>query len=294
MIKKIIPVILCFFIICGCSADSLDSQKKVKIVTSIFPIYDFVRAVGKDRIDIKLLILPGTEVHSFDPKPSDISSLYDCDCFFYIGGESDKWVDRLEVNDKSRNIALIDYVNVLNEDGEKEADEHIWTSPKNAVIMISKICDILCLKDVKSSNYYKHNADSYIKEINKAAQETKRIISGKKNKYIIVADRFPFKYMADYYDLKYSAAFSGCAISTDISIKTMLKLVADVKRQKCDYVFCTEMSNRNIANALSSETGVKIAELHSAHNVTLDDFKKNITYVDIMKNNADALNKGMI
>lgn len=293
--KKIF--ILCLIIIlllCGCTGSNTANNKdKVNVVTTIFPLYDFVRAVGGKNVDVTLLIPAGGEVHSYEPTPSDIRAIYDADCFFYIGGESDSWVSRI-LSDKGVNAyPLIDSVNLLTEDGEDEYDEHIWTSSENAVLMLKKITSVFCDLDKEKEEQYKNNCDRYCKKIEGISKDIKQTVENSNNKFILVADRFPFKYMASEYGIEYKAAFGGCASSTDISLKVMKRLVNTVKEKKLKYVFCTELSNQNIARSLSEQTGVKILELHSAHNVTADDFNSGITYVDIMKRNLSVLKKGL-
>ncbi len=279
--------------LCGCTATPDKKSGKIKVVTTIFPIYDFVRAVGGERVDIKLLIRPGTEVHSYDPVPSDIKAVYDSDLFIYIGGESDKWVDKMLSDVKINSCAMMDYTDNLTEDGEDEYDEHIWTSPDNAVKMIEKITEKLSEADPQNSKAYKANANGYIAEINKVSKETEKVISECEKPFILVADRFPFKYFATRYGIEYEAASGGCAVSSDISLKVMKRLINEVEKRNLKYAFYTEMSNKSVANALNEQTGVKLLELNSAHNVTLDEFNNKITYVDIMKNNLDALKEAL-
>ncbi|MBQ8202876.1 MAG: zinc ABC transporter substrate-binding protein [Clostridia bacterium] len=294
MKKAFIILISIMLLFTGCSpVAKTDNKDKLSIVTTIFPLYDFARAVGGDQVNIKLLVDPGTEVHSFDPAPSDVAAIYDADIFFYIGGESDTWVDSILSDVNVNAISLIGFVEPLMEDEHEEEDEHIWTSPQNAVILLRKICDSIIEADNDNKSYYKNNCDAYANSITKADGEIRQVSDGARNKFILCADRFPFKYLTEYYGIQYEAAFGGCAISTDISIKTMNRLIETIKNKNIGTVYCTEMSNRNIANALRAEMGVNVIELHSAHNVTKADFENGVTYVDIMYRNKEALGGGM-
>ena len=298
--KKIIICLLCLVLLCGCKSQNLTQENKMTVVTTIFPLYDFARAVGGDCIDVKMLIRPGSEVHSYDPLPSDMRLVYDCDLFLYIGGESDAWVDTIISDTDINSVSLIDTVSVIHEEHEhhdKEshdhADEHIWTSPENAVIMINSICDSLCKADPQNTDIYTENCKAYAQEINKASAEIYDAVSQFDNPFMLVADRFPFAYFAEQYGIDYEAAFDGCAVSTDISLKTMARLTDTIEAKDIEAVFCTELSNKNIANALHQELGVDVIELHSAHNVTLDDFNSGITYIDILYRNIKALERGL-
>ena len=298
--KRIIAVLLCLPILglCGCSLLKPknapdDGSDKISIVTTIFPLYDFARAVAGDRADITLLIDPACEVHSFDPTPSDIAAIYDCDLFLYIGGESDAWVGRVLADVNVNPIKMTDCVTLLGEDGHDEYDEHIWTSPENAISMLKEICDELCAISPENGEYFRANFDRYSGEIRAVQSDIRSVVDGVENPFILVADRFPFKYFTTEFGIEYKAAFGGCATSDDISLKVMGELVKTVEDRGCAAAFYTEMSGRTVANALAEQTGVALYELHSAHNVTADDFKAGVTYVDIMKRNLKALKKGL-
>lgn len=295
--KRIIICLLCVLLLCGCAGTGdIKQSEKLTVVTTIFPLYDFARAIGGENISVRMLIKPGAEVHSYDPLPSDMRAVYDSDLFLYIGGESDKWVNNLIDGTKANSLALIDTIEHNHQHthhGHNHADEHIWTSPDNAVLMLKEICESMIKIDGKNADIYTKNCDEYIKEINLASKEISNTVSQYKNPFILVADRFPFGFFAKQYGIEYEAAFDGCAVSTDISLKTMSRLTETIKQNKIKTVFCTELSSKNIANALKEELGVQIIELHSAHNVTLDDFVNGITYADIMRRNNSALERGL-
>ena len=294
--KKILICLLCVVMLCGCCKISPQNHnEKLTIVTTIFPLYDFARQICGDKAEIKMLIKPGSEVHSYDPLPSDMASIYNSDLFLYIGGESDNWVENLLDDNDVNALALIDCIghDARHHHGHDHADEHIWTSPENAVLMIEKIYEDIIKVDDKNEDYYKKNCDEYIKKINTASQKIESTVSEYKNPFILVADRFPFVYLTKHYGIDYEAAFDGCAVSTDISMKTMSRLTKTIKSKGVKTVFVTELSNQNIANALKEELGVEIVELHSAHNVSRDDFNGGISYVDIMYRNGKALERGL-
>ena len=293
--KRIIICILCVVLLCGCVENTPKQEDKITVVTTIFPLYDFARAVGGDKIELKMLIKPGSEVHSYDPLPSDMSAVYGSDLFVYIGGESDKWVDNLLDGTDINALPLINEVSCshTHSHGHNHADEHIWTSPQNATLMLRKICEELSEIDPENSDIYLQCCENYIERINKADKQISDVVSKYKNPFLVVADRFPFEYFTEYYGLDYEAAFDGCAVSSDISLKTMSHLTRVIEKRDVKTVFVTEISNQNIAKALNKQLGVEIVELHSAHNVSADDFNGGITYVDIMYRNAKALERGM-
>ena len=171
-----------------------------------------------------------------------------------------------------------------------EIDEHVWTSPKKAMEIVKKIAKVASEIDAAEKNKIDDNAEKYVAEIAQVDKDLHQAIDGKISE-IVVADRFPFRYFADEFGLKYAAAFSGCSEQTEASARTISFLINKVKQDKVKKIYKIELSNGKIAETVSKDTGAEVLELHSAHNVTADDFSKGVTYVDLMKRNLVALSK---
>lgn len=171
-----------------------------------------------------------------------------------------------------------------------EIDEHVWTSPKKAMEIVKKIAKVASEIDAAEKTKIDDNAEKYVAEIAEVDKDLHQAIDGKISE-IVVADRFPFRYFADEFSLKYAAAFSGCSEQTEASAKTISFLINKVKQEKIKKIYMIELSNGKIAETVSKDTGAEVLELHSAHNVTADDFSKGVTYVDLMKRNLAALSK---
>lgn len=171
-----------------------------------------------------------------------------------------------------------------------EIDEHVWTSPKKAMEIVKKIAKVASEIDAAEETKINDNAEKNVAEIAQVDKDLHQAIDGKISE-IVVADRFPFRYFADEFGLKYAAAFSGCSEQTEASAKTISFLINKVKQDKIKKIYKIELSNGKIAETVSKDTGAEVLELHSAHNVTADDFSKGVTYVDLMKRNLLALSK---
>lgn len=171
-----------------------------------------------------------------------------------------------------------------------EIDEHVWTSPKKAMEIVKKIAKVASEIDTAEKNKIDDNTEKYVAEIAQVDKDFHQAIDGKISE-IVVADRFPFRYFADEFGLKYAAAFSGCSEQTEASAKTISFLINKVKQDKIKKIYKIELSNGKIAETVSKDTGAEVLELHSAHNVTADDFSKGVTYVDLMERNLLALSK---
>lgn len=293
-------LLLIILFITGCSKEN---SNKLTIVTTNFPSYDFVRAIVKDNVEVKMLLKPGVETHDYEPTPKDIIDIKNSDLFVYIGGESDYWVDNiLKDIDKDSNkvIKLMDYVDLVEEDTEEdeheheeedEYDEHIWTSPINAIKIIEGLRDKII--SIDNNEEYLKNSNEYIDEIKKIDFEIRELVSNSKRKTLVFADRFPILYFVKEYGLSYYAAFPGCAHETEVSAKTLSFLIDKVKEESIPVVFHIELSNTKIADAISSETNTKVLEYHTGHNISKSDFIHGVTYVDIMKNNIKVLKEAL-
>jgi zinc transport system substrate-binding protein len=286
---------------------------RLKIVATTFPCYDFARAVTSDKADLTLLLRPGAEIHSFDPSPADIIKIQQADLFIYVGGESDLWVEKtLESADlsKVKVVRLMDFITPYEEEliegmteeeeeegeGEEEEaeyDEHIWTSPANAVTLIGSLSEIIAALDSKNAESYRSSAAKYIESVKEVQAEIGEVVKNAKRTKILVADRFPFRYLAEEYNLEYAAAFPGCSAEMDASPATIAFLIDTVKNEKIPYVYYIELSNRRVADTVKDETGAQLLELHSAQNISGDEFARGETYVTIMKRNAQNLKMGL-
>ena len=321
--KKISKILLFFVaivfsIVClaGCNKNK-DDENKLTIVTTNFPSYDFARAVVKDNkdVELKMLLKPGAESHDFEPTPQDITDIKNSDLFIYTGGESDEWIsdilDDIDT-DKTKVIKMMDLVDVKEEEivegmedeeheeeeehhdeEEVEYDEHVWTSPVNAIKIVNALRDEVVSIDNDNKKVYEDSAKEYTDKLEKIDNEFKDIVKNAKRKEIIFGDRFPLRYFVDEYNLKYYAAFPGCSAQTEASAKTISYLVDKVKEDKIPVVFHIELSNGKIAEAISKETGAKVLEFNTAHNISQKDFDAGVTYVDIMEENTKVLKEAL-
>lgn len=297
--KKTYILLIIILMLVGCTKQN--EKEKIQIIATNYPCYDFVRAITKDvpDVEIKMLVNPGSEIHDYEPTPKDIINIKKSKLFVYTGGESDNWVNK--IIKENNNVKIMDLVDLKKEElvegmegeDEEEYDEHVWTSPKNAIKIIDKLKEKIIKIDNKNKNEYEKNAEEYIKKIKEIDKEIENIVETSKRKTIVFADRFPFRYFTDEYGLEYYAAFKGCSESTEASSKTITFLIKKIKEEKIPVVFHIELSNKKIAKVISKETNTKILELNSAHNISKKDFEKGITYVDIMKKNIESLREAL-
>ena len=306
--KKIISFIIIFisiFVISGCTSSKDD---KTTIITTNFPAYDFARQITKgSNIEVKMLLKPGSESHDYEPTPKDIISISKSSMFIYVGGESDEWVDDLLDSIDTSNIQIlkmmdevnpvyeekVDGMTINDDEDEEEYDEHVWTSPRNVIKISRTITDKIHKIDPENWSLYESNYSEYRIKLEKLDSDFKDVVNNSNRKVLIFADRFPFRYFVDDYGLGYYAAFPGCSSETEASAKTISFLINKVKEDNIPVILTIEFSNKKIANTISKETGAKILEFNSAHNISKEDFENGKTYLDIMNDNLNVLKEAL-
>ena len=307
--KKGLALLLCAaLLLCGlaCRASEPEADaEKPAVIATIFPQYDFIRAIAGDRVNLKMLAKPGSEIHGFDPSLSEMNQILSCDLFVYVGGETDRWVhDLLEKNGTDLNaIALTDLVDTVDEElvpgmqgeaeEEPESDEHVWTSPKNAVRIVDGLCDALIELLPDDAEALRANAEAYKAELNALDDAYHAVVKDAKRTTIVFAERFPFRYLCDELGLTYYAALPGCSSNEEVAITTVSFLIERVKAERLPGVFRIEFSDGRIAKTIADATGCEVWELHSCHNVSKADFDAGITYLDLMRKNLENIKKAV-
>ncbi len=324
MFKKIFSLALCCLLtLCnfaGCgSVSAVKDDNKPHIVCTVFPEYDWVTEIlGEHTKDFNItyLLANGSDMHSYQPTMDDMVKISSCDIFIYIGGESDKWTKDAVSEAENKNMKTVNLLESLgnsvkeeeikegmqgndenNDNDEKaEYDEHIWLSLGNAEKLCTAITDTICSFDPDNADDYRNNLNSYIEEIKALDNEYSAVLSSVKEKTLVFADRFPFRYLVDDYGLDYYAAFSGCSAETEASFETITFLADKVNELNINTIFTIEGSDTKIAKAVISATksqNQNISTLDSIQSVTSEQIKNGKTYISIMKSNLDVLKEAL-
>ncbi len=319
--KKILTLITCLLVFagvftgCGSSSASSSDSKKISIVTTIFPEYDWVKNIIGDReknVELTMLINNGVDLHSYQPSTDDIVKISKCDIFIYVGGESDEWVDDALKQAANKEMIVIDLMDVLGDkvkneehkegmehdhdhddhdesehddhdesehdhehEDEEEKDEHVWLSLKNASLLCEHICDKICEKDSDGKDTYKANTKAYVEKLDKLDKQYKEAVDSAANKTLVFADRFPFRYLVDDYGLDYFAAFAGCSAESEASFETVVFLAKKVDELGLKSIVQIEGSKGNIAKTVKENTKSKDQQI-----LTLDSLQS-VTKKDV-------------
>ena len=319
-------MVLTLTMVTGCGNGSTDqgkemqsaegNQEKLRVVTTIFPEYDWVREiVGEDTdgVDLTLLLDNGVDLHSYQPTADDMVKIADCDLFIYVGGESDEWVEDALAEAVNQDMQVIDLLDVLGdavkeeeivegmeaeeeedaeEEEETEYDEHVWLSVKNAQILVDQIADTMAEIAPAKAEQYRKNADTYILDLKALDEEYQSAVADAKRDTVLFGDRFPFRYLADDYGLDYYAAFVGCSAETEASFETIVFLANKVDELGLQTVLTIEGQDHSVAETIVKNTASKdqnIATMDSMQSTTSKDVQKGITYLSVMKKNLEVL-----
>lgn len=302
--KRLIAALLCLcLMLCGCTAqpEKPHDETKLQIVCTSFPAYDFAREIAGDRAELTLLIKPGSEVHSYEPTPKDMIRIQESDLFICNGGESEQWAKTLITPDLNT-IYMMGCVDTVEEsadgiynaeDGEPELDEHVWTSPLNAIKISEEICNALCKLDTDNAEAYKTNFTAYKAQLMALDREFRQVIKNSGKHTLVFADRFPMRYFALEYGLNCYAAFPGCSSETEPSAKTVAYLIDRVREDKIPAVLYMEFSNQKMADVICEDTGCKKLPFYSAHSVSAEQFEQGVSYLDLMRINLNSLKEAL-
>ncbi len=327
--KKLVSIItaavLALSVFAGCTGNTSSAQKekseaKLKVLTTIAPQYDWLKNIteGAKNVDIDMLLNNGIDLHSFQPSTEDIYQITSCDVFVYTGGESDKWViNALKNNTKVLAINLLDLLGdkakeeeaaegmqeeAHEESGDEEHeegpeyDEHVWLSVKNAEFLCEKISEKLGEKDSENKELYAKNTKEYIEKLKKLDAEYAEAVKEAKYDTLIFADRFPFRYLTDDYNLKYYAAFSGCSAETEASFETVKFLADKLTGLKLPAIMTIDGSDKKIAETVLETSDNKTAEIYSLNSMQSmrkSNVDKGDDYITAMEYNLDVLKKAL-
>ena len=314
--KRVLSLVLALVMLFSLAACSgAERRARVQIVTTSFPLYDWTRNIVGDTegVEITWLMDSGVDPHSFQPTTKDLVFVSDCDVFVYVGGESEAWADDAVASMKNENALVVKLLDGLQEaalaeedvpgaepeheeEEEGALDEHIWMSLRAAQRCVDLICGALCEADSANDDLYRMNADDYKAQLSALDQAYTEAVASSDLDTILVADRFPFRYLAEDYHLNYFAAFAGCSAETEASFQTVLGLSQRADDLGLPVILVTENSTGDIAEAVSegSASEPAIRTLDSLQSVTAEIAADGATYLSIMESNLEVLKEALL
>jgi len=297
-------------LVAGCSRQKqVNHTGKLKVVTTLFPLYDFARNVGKESVDVELILPPGVEPHSFEPKPESILSVANADIFIYTSSEMEPWAEKLlsgvvregkpavvEAGKRCRYITAPGNGDADHHGHDKNThgarDPHVWLDIRNAMIMVDNIAEAFAKQVPAKKEVFAANAAAYNKRLQELDARFDSGLSECATRKLIHGGHFAFAYLADRYRLEYISAY-GVSADSEPSPRKVMELVNTVRKYGLKSVFYEELLSPGIAKAVSGETGAMLLKLHGVHNLALQEFERGAAYTDLMEQNLAALRKGL-
>ena len=298
--KKLIMSSLMFILLLTACISQNDNDyiadgNRIKILITIFPLYDFTREIIQDTSNLTLLLPPGIEIHSFEPTAKEILRITDADVFIFMGEELEPWVGKIAsefselkaVIDSSQGIALMEN----NEYNEK--DPHIWLDPIYAMEIVENILDGLILADPENETAYKKNAEEFKEKIQKLNDDISTAMEKTKYNTIIYGGHFAFGYFARRYGLEYISPYHGFSPDSEPTPQNIANMIDVLNETESKYIYFEEMIEPRVAKIISAQTGAEMLLLHGVHNVTKQELNEGISYLQIMRDNLERLKLGL-
>ncbi|MBA4348867.1 MAG: zinc-binding protein [Thermodesulfovibrio sp.] len=309
--KSLIVLILIFFIISSCQKKGSDTgiqgSQKLKVVTSLFPLYDFAKNVGREKAEVTLLLPPGMEPHSFEPKPLDILTLDSADVFIFTNKYMEPWVERILKGIDNKRVLIVDSsknIVLFGESGKEDLkrhpenkvhggiDPHIWLDFSNALKMVDNILGGFVKKDPANKDFYQKNADEYKARLNEIDKRFNDVLGNCKKDTFINGGHFIFGYLAKRYNLNYISAY-GFSPDSEPTSKDLIKISKTLKQYGLNHIFYEELITPRVAETIAKETGAELLMLHGAHNISKQELNEGVTFISLMNKNLENLRVGL-
>ena len=306
-------VLLLFALLCASCQKKDDSAKggrKLRVIVTLFPLYDFTREIAGERAEVTLLLPPGMEAHGFEPKPEDIFRVNKADIFIYTDKYMEPWAADLLKGVGNRKLLVIDAgegakflpaAAADEHDGEKGdhghdhvegMDPHIWLDFTNAQKMVENIAAGMAAKDPSNRNYYLDRAASYNKRLAALDERFKVGLSGCATRQFLHGGHYAFGYLANRYGLKYTAAYAASA-NAEPTPKKIAGLINLMRSNGLKHIFYEELIAPTVADAIARESGAAMLKLHGAHNIARDELEAGVTFISLMEKNLENLKVGL-
>ncbi len=296
---------LIVFICFGCKKKDVKSQPQDKliVVTTLFPLYDFAKNIGRDRVDVSLLLPPGIEVHSYEPKPEDMLRIGKADVFVYTGNVMEPWaakiiksIDnaRLVVIDSSVGIDLIESSEHEHTHTDRDRkDPHIWLDFELAQKMVDNIMNGLAKADKANAEFYSMNAMIFKKKLSDLDLKYKTSLNDCKKKYMYHSGHYAFGYLAKRYNIKYVSAYPGATADQEPKPGDIARIIDEIKKKHIRYIFYEEFLSPRLAEMIARETDVKLLKISAGHNVGKQQLQSDISFIQLMEENLVQLRTGL-
>lgn len=310
-----VMIVFCCTIIvaAGCKKKEVKPAVGLQVVTTLFPLYDFARTIGGDKAQVTMLLPPGVEPHTFEPKPEEMIRISRAGLFIYTSRYMEPWAEKIITGIDSHALRVVNagervtYRAGVAEDehghgqkgggdhdhhDQKGMDPHIWLDFADAALMVDTICDGFIAADPANGTLYRQNAEALKTRLAALDERYRKGLSSCSTRTLLHGGHYTFGYLAHRYDLEYHA-LSGISSDSEPSAERMAALVREIRSSGARYLFAEELLSPRLTETLAQEAGVGVLMLHGAHNLSRDDMSRGVTFFDLMERNLEQLQKGL-
>ncbi len=300
-------------IVSGCGqrsaapSDSAPQTPKIRVLASVYPVYEFVRQVGGDKVEVTMLVPAGAEPHEWEPSAKDLVQVKNAKIFFFHGANFEHWISKVTAKDVlgsttavevSKNIELKegthhDHDEHKHDDKHKveheehEIDPHVWLDPVLAQKEVANIAEVLATADSVNAAYYRDNAARYNAELQKLHEEYQSSLKNVKKRTIITSHA-AFGYLAARYHLE-QVAIMGLSPDAEPTPEKMADIIKLCRELQVNYIFSETIVSPKVAETLAKEAGAKVLVLHPVDALTPDEVKHGKNYLLLMRENLANL-----
>lgn len=286
----------------GCKKVEVKPTNGLQVVTTLFPLYDFARTIAGDKAQVTMLLPPGVEPHTFEPKPEDMIKISRAGLFVYTSKYMEPWAEKIITGINNKVLRVVNAgervkyragaVKDEHEHGQMGMDPHVWLDFTNAAIMVDTICDGFVVADPRNAGVYRQNAETLKMRLTELDLRYRKSLSFCVSRKLLHGGHYTFGYLSSRYALEYHA-LSGVSSDSEASAERMVSLVREIKTSGTKYLFAEELLSPRVAETLAQEAGVAVLMLHGAHNLSKDDMSRNVSFFDLMERNLEQLQKGL-
>jgi zinc transport system substrate-binding protein len=311
VIITVVIVTLCTALfIAGCKKTDVKPVAGLQVVTTLFPLYDFARTIAGGKAQVTMLLPPGVEPHTFEPKPEDMIRISHAGLFIYTNKYMEPWAEKIISGIDSKTLRVVnagervayqagvpedehDHGNTVSHDHDRKGmDPHIWLDFANAARMVDTILDGFIAADPGNGVLYRQNAEALKTRLASLDQRYRQSLSSCSTRKLLHGGHYTFGYLAGRYGLEYHA-LSGISSDSEPSAERMVALVREIRSSCAGYLFAEELLSPRLTETLAHEAGVGVLMLHGAHNLSRDDLSRGVTFFDLMDRNLEQLQKGL-
>jgi len=266
-------------------------------MTSVFPLMEFARNVAGERGEVSLLLPPGAEVHTWQPRPSDIKRLSSSDLFISIGSGLEPWLadilksisnPKLRILEASQGLDLIPGAQ-----DQHIFDPHIWLDFKNCQIIVDKIREILTMIDPSSAQVFMRNSAFCKEKLEKLDKKFSKGLENCLHRTFILGGHAAFGYLAKRYNLRQISLY-GLSPDSEPTPRSLIEVVELAKKYKIKVIYYEINVSSKLAKVVAKEIGAKTLVLNPGANLTKNQLMQGLSFFDIMEENLKNLKDGLV